>query len=139
MDSSFYFVSAGISLVINLLIAFVAWTFFSRYKRLGTALNRRNRSFRWKNEYPVITYAANGKQYMVHMDWAEKRRGHYKLGGSYKVCYVPADPGCCVVEEFRKAMQKTRTQSLIWAVVLGLVALNMLFGIVLQTIQLMMG
>ncbi|MCI8949565.1 MAG: hypothetical protein HFG49_05905 [Lachnospiraceae bacterium] len=154
MDSSFYLVVAGISLVFVLLIAFVAWTFFSRYKRLGTVLNRahemtktatgtiseivtvtrRNRSFRWKNEYPVISFAANGKQYTVHMDWAEKRKGHYDLGGTYKVCYVPADPGCCVVEEFRKTMQKTRTQSLIWTVVFGLVALNMLFSIILQTI-----
>lgn len=152
MDSSVALVSGAIVLVIVLLMAIGAWTFFRRYKSLASPLNRahemsmttdgtisklvtvyrRNRSFKWKNEYPVIAYQANGKDYTIHMKWAEKRQGHYQLGGKYRVCYVPADPGCSVVEEFRQQMQKARTQSLIWTVVLAFFAVNGLFGALSQ-------
>lgn len=154
MDSSVYLVSGAISLVFFLIIALVAWTFFRRYKNLNNALNRahemtmtadgtiseivtvarRNRSFRWKNEYPVISYTANGKVYTVHMNWAEKRAGHYDRGGKYRVCYVPADPGCCVVEEFRKPMQKARTQSLVWTVILALFGVGGIFNTIVMTL-----
>ena len=75
MDSSVALMSGAIVLVIVLLMAIGAWTFFRRYKSLASPLNRahemsmttdgtisklvtvyrRNRSFKWKNEYPVIT------------------------------------------------------------------------------------
>lgn len=148
MDSSFYLFVGAIVMVIGLLFAALAWTFFRRFKRLSTALNRahemtqtadgsiseivtvtrRNRSFRWRNEYPVIAYTANDKRYTVHLNYVEKRAGHYQTGGHYRVCYVPHDPGCCVVDEFRKQMQKARTQYLIWTVVFAFFTFNMIFS-----------
>lgn len=91
-------------------------------------VRRRNRTFRWNNEYPVISYQVNGKTYTMHITYAEKRKGKYNLGGSYNVRYVPSDPGCSVVDEFRKAMQKSRTSSLIGAVILFIFAFNTLCG-----------
>lgn len=144
MDSSFYIFSACITLVFGLLLAFLAWTFFRRFQKMNGLLNRahemtgtaqgriseivnvrrRNRSFRWTNEYPVISYTVNGKDYTVKLDFAEKRKGHYDLGGNYRVCYIPSDPSCCVVEEFRKPMQGNRTQAIIVTVLFAFFAFN---------------
>lgn len=148
MDSSFNLFTGAIIMVIGLIMAGAAWTFFCRFKNLSSALNRahemtqtangsiselvavrrRNRSFRWTNEYPVVSFPANGKQYNVQLSFAEKRAGHYTLGSGCRVCYVPHDPQCCVVEEFRKPMQRARTQYLIWTIVLCFFTLNCITG-----------
>ena len=155
MDSSFYLVCGAIVLVIALLFAAATWSFFRRFKRLSTALNRahemtakvegsisevvevrrRNRSFRWRNEYPVITYTVGGQTLTTRLDWAEKRRGYYTVGERQTVCYVPSEPSCCVVESFRSSMQRSRTQSLIWTIVLALLTFNCVFGAFTQTLS----
>ena len=144
MDSSFYLVSGGITIAFGLVLGLLAFSFFRRFKRVGNILNRahemtgsangrisniiavrrRKRTFRWTNEYPAITYTVNDKDYTVQLDFAEKRKGHYNLGGNYRVCYVPSDPSCCVVDEFRKPMQSNRTQSLIFAVIFAIITFN---------------
>lgn len=144
MDSSFYVTSGIIALVFGLLLAFIAWTFFRRFKKMNGLLNRahemtgtaegrisevvsvrrRNRSFRWTNEYPVISYTVDSKNYTVSLDYAEKRKGHYNLGGSYRVCYIPSDPSSCIVDEFRKPMQSNRTQSIVVTVIFAFFAFN---------------
>ncbi|MCB7319102.1 DUF3592 domain-containing protein [Lacrimispora sp. 210928-DFI.3.58] len=136
-----FFIIALFFFVIGLIV-------FSNFRRLGKILNRahemtgvtkgtisevvtvrrRNRSFRWKNEYPVISYQVNGKAYTTRLEFAEKRRGKYELGGSYTVRYIPSDPDCCVVDEFRKAMQRSRTSSLIGAVILFIFTFNTLIS-----------
>ncbi len=144
MDSSFYLASGGITIAFGLLLGILAFSFFRRFKKVSSMLNRAhemtgsahgrisniinvrrsNRSFRWTNEYPAITYTVNDKDYTVQLDFAEKRKGHYSLGGNYRVCYVPSDPSCCVVEEFRKPMQGSRTQSLIFTVIFAIITFN---------------
>lgn len=144
MDSSFYIASGAIALVFGLLLAFIAWTFFRRFQKMNGLLNRahemtgtadgrisevvnvrrRNRSFRWTNEYPVISYTVDSQNYTVSLDFAEKRKGHYNIGGSYRVCYIPSDPSQCIVEEFRKPMQSNRTQSIVVTVIMAFFAFN---------------
>lgn len=144
MDSSFNLFLGAVAIVIGLIMAGLAWYFFCKFKQLSAALNRahemtqtadgsiselvdvrrRNRSFRWTNEYPVVSFSANGKQYSVQMDFAEKRKGHYRLGSSCRVCYVPHDPQCCIVEEFRKPMQRSRTHYLIYVVIFCVLTFN---------------
>lgn len=144
MDSSFYVTSGIIALVFGLLLAFIAWTFFRRFKKMNGLLNRahemtgtavgrisevvsvrrRNRSFRWTNEYPVISYTVDSKNYTVSLDFAEKRKGHYDIGGNYRVCYIPSDPSSCIVDEFRKPMQSNRTQSIVVTVIFAFFAFN---------------
>ncbi|HBA69785.1 MAG TPA: hypothetical protein DCZ40_10585 [Lachnospiraceae bacterium] len=146
MDSSFYIASGIFTIVFGVLLGIVAFTFFRRFKKLSTELNRahemtaavsgtisevvsvrrRNRSFRWTNEYPVITYTVDSKNYTVNLEFAEKRKGHYNIGGIYRVCYVPSDPSCCIVDEFRKPMQSSRTQAIVWTVIFGILTFNFL-------------
>ena len=144
MDSSFYITSGLIALVFGLFLAFIAWTFLRRFQKMNGLLNRAhemtgtaqgriselvsvrrwNRSFRWTNEYPVISYTVDSKDYTVSLDFAEKRKGHYNLGGNYRVCYIPSDPSNCIVEEFRKPMQSNRTQAIVATVILAFFAFN---------------
>ncbi len=144
MDSSFYIASGALTIVFGLILGLVAFSFFRRFKKLSAGLNRahemtaevsgtisevvsirrRNRSFRWTNEYPVITYTVDSKNYTVSLEYAEKRKGHYNIGGFYRVCYIPSDPSCCIVDEFRKPMQSARTQALIWTVIFGVLTFN---------------
>lgn len=150
MDAGMLLVTGGIILVIALLIGMGAWTVFRNYKEQSRLLNRahemtgtanaviselvevrrRNRSFRWKNEYPVLSYQVNGKNYTVHLKFAEARKGKYSLGGEYTVRYVPGEPECCIVDEFRSKMQKSRTGNLIGLVVLVILLINILSSIV---------
>ncbi len=144
MDSSFYLVSGAIALVFGLLLAFVAWTFFRRFQKMNglsnrahemtgkaegrisevVSVRRRNRSFRWTNEYPVISYTVDSKNYTVSLDFAEKRKGHYNVGSNCQVCYIPSDPSQSIVEEFRKPMQSNRTQSIVVTVIMAFFAFN---------------
>ena len=144
MDSSFYLASGGITIVFGLLLGLVAFSFFRRFKKVNSLLNRahemtgtangkisevvsvrrRNRSFRWTNEYPVITYTVDSKDYTTQLDFAEKRKGHYDLGGNYRVCYIPSDPSCCIVDEFRKPMQSNRTQAIVFTVIFAIITFN---------------
>ena len=155
MHSTFYLVCGAIVLVIALLFAAATWSFFRRFKRLSAALNRahemtgktegyisevvevrrRNRSFRWRNEFPVIAYTVDGQNLTTRLDWAEKRRGHYTVGERQTVCYVPSDPSCCVVEAFRSSMQKSRTQALIWTIILALLTFNCVSGAITQMLS----
>ena len=143
MDSTFYLVCGAIVLVIALLFAAATWSFFRRFKRLKTEgyisevveVRRRNRSFRWRNEFPVIAYTVDGQNLTTRLDWAEKRRGHYTVGERQTVCYVPSDPSCCVVEAFRSSMQKSRTQALIWTIILALLTFNCVSGAITQMLS----
>ena len=152
MDSSFYIFSGCIAIAFGLLLAFLAWTFFRRFQKMNGLLNRahemtgtaegrisevvrvrrRNRSFRWTNEYPIISYTVNDKNYTVNLDFAEKRKGHYNLGGNYRVCYIPSDPSCCIVDEFRKPMQSNRTQSIVVTVIFAFFAFNCIVSALAQ-------
>jgi len=145
MDSSFYLFTGVICLVIGIVFALVAYSFFRRFKKLNDVMNsalemtatasgsisslekvrRRNRSFRWTNEYPIITYTVDGRSYTVSLDYAEKRAGHYSLGGDYHVYYNPSDPSCCIVDEFRKPMSRMRTQSIIMTVIFAFFTFNL--------------
>ncbi|MCM1181901.1 MAG: DUF3592 domain-containing protein [Roseburia sp.] len=147
MDNGVYIFTGIVALVIAAVVALLAFLFFRRFKKLNDLLNsaldmtgtaegtissltqvrRRNRSFRWTNEYPVITYTVDGRPYNVNLDYAEKRAGHYSVGGSYRVCYKPSDPSCCIVDEFRKPLSRVRTQNLVIMVVLALITLNAVF------------
>lgn len=148
MDSSYFITSGIITIVFGLFLGFLAWSFFRRFKQMSNALNRahemtgtasgyiselvdirqRNRSFRWTNQYPIIKYTVDAKDYTVKLDFAEKRKGQYDLGGNYRVCYVPSDPSCCIVEEFRKSMQRSRTQALVWTVIFAVITFNLVIG-----------
>ena len=118
---------------ISILFAVLVWYNFRNFRRRNELLNRahemtgnvdgyiselvtvyrRNRSFRWRNQIPVITYPVGDKDYVVKLDYVEKREGHFNIGDTYHVCYVPSDPSCSIVEEFRKPLQRSRTVSLI--------------------------
>ena len=150
MDAGMVLVTGGFILVIGLLIAAGAWSVFRNYKEQSQRLNRahemtgtangviselvevrrRNRSFRWKNEYPVLAYQVDGKNYTVHLNFAEARKGKYSLGGAYTVRYVPGEPECCIVDEFRSKLQKSRTGNLIGLVILVFFLVNILTSIV---------
>ena len=144
MDSSFYLASGGLTILFGLIVGVLTFSFFRRFKKVSSILNRThemtatangriseiinvrrsNRSFRWTNEYPAITYTVDNKDYTTKLDYAEKRKGHYSLGGNYRVCYSPSDPSCCIVEEFRKPMQSNRTQSLVFTVIFAIITFN---------------
>lgn len=152
MDAGVEVFALGVSAVIGILFAVFAFINFRNFRKrngiLGRAhemtgnvngtitdlvtVYRRNRSFRWKNEYPVITYRVNGKEYTVKLEFAEKRQGSYSLGESYRVCYVPSEPSCCIVEEFRKSLQSSRTRALVGTVVLCVFLFNIVFYIFTQ-------
>ena len=91
---------------------------------------RRNNTFRWKNEYPVVAYQIDGRDYTVKLEFAEKRSGPYRIGDTCQVRYVPAEPSCSIVEEFRKPLESARTRALAGAVILGLFFLNALFSLI---------
>ena len=144
MDSSFYLASGGLTILFGLIVGVLTFSFFRRFKKVSSILNRAhemtatgngriseiinvrrsNRSFRWTNEYPAITYTVDNKDSTTKLDYAEKRKGHYSLGGNYRVCYSPSDPSCCIVEEFRKPMQSNRTQSLVFTVIFAIITFN---------------
>jgi hypothetical protein len=152
MDSSFYLFLSVIFLIIGLLLAFAAWTFFRRFQNLNERLKRsaemtgavngsicelvtvyrRNRSFRWKNEYPILAYVVGGKEYKLKLDFAEKRMGHYSTGGSYQISYLPSDPSFCIAEDFRKNMNASKKSNLIATVLLAFFACNLLVSSLMQ-------
>lgn len=137
-------------LVLFLLLAawfFIVWRGYQKMNRVlnqahkltGTAegtvkklmsVTRRNRSFRWKNEYPVIAYTVNGQTYETEVAFAEKRAGSYDMNDRYTVCYLPEDPTVCIVEEFRSKMQSNSKQKLVGMVVLAVFMVNVIFTIV---------
>ena len=152
MDAGVQMVALGFTAVIAIVLAALAFVNFRNFKKRNDRLNRahemtgnangyitdletvyrRNRSFRWKNEIPVITYRVDGRDYKVKMDFAEKRAGQYSLGGSYHVCYIPSDPSCSIVEEFRKPLQSSRTRALVGTVALCLFVFNCICGTLMQ-------
>ena len=115
MDAGVQTLVMGVSAFLGLLFAALAFMNFRNFKKRSGLLKRAqemtgsvngrvselvtvrrsNRSFRWKNEYPVVSYQVNGKEYTVSLDFAEKRKGSYSLGETYRVNYVPSDPSCC--------------------------------------------
>lgn len=141
-----------IFLVIALAFALITWLLFRKYKSINAILNReremtglvrgsikevvkvsrRNRSFRWTNEYPVVSYVVDGKEYTSAINYAEKNSGYYRIGGTCDIHYVPNDPTCCVVEEFRKQLQKSRTSYLVGTVIVGFMTFNMLVSSIMQ-------
>lgn len=157
MDDSFYLFTYLIIFIIGLLLAAAAWTFFRRFQKLSNTLKRsgemtatangtikelvnvrrRNRSFRWTNQYPIIAYTVNGKEYTVKLDYAEQRSGYYVTGGSYPVSYIPSEPECCIVEEFRKKMNRAKTSNLVTTVIFGFFVCNILASTVMKLLGLM--
>lgn len=135
-------------LVLGIVFAALAWSCYKRYKNVSDLLKRegemtgfaegriselvevrrRNRSFRWVNEYPVVSFCVNGKEYTTTIECAEKRRGTYQLNGQCHIHYLSEDPSICVVDEFRKSMQSLKKSSLITIVVLAFLAFNCLFS-----------
>ena len=137
-------------------LLFIVWfvTLFTRYKKQNKALHRahemsasvegtitdlvrvthRNRSFRWKNEYPIITYTVNGKSYETALDFAEKRKGNYEMNARYQVYYIPEEPQICIVDEFRSKMQSSNRNYLIGMVVLAFFLFNIVFTAISELI-----
>lgn len=156
MDESFSVFMIGFMAVFDLFLLYAAWAAFRSYssvkkvlKREGemttvtegtiaevVAVRRRNRSFRWVNEYPVISYQVNGKTYTAHLTYAEKRRGKYKAGGSYRIHYVPSEPDCCIVDDFKKKMKQSNTATLISFAIAAFFAFNVTCSLILQLIEL---
>jgi len=139
-----------IFLVLDLLLVFFAYIVYRGYRALNKVLNRahemnektvgtvcelvtvrrRNQTFYWKNEYPIISYEANHVSYKTALEFAETRKGQYRVGDTYTVCYVADDPECCIVDEMRSKMQSARTRRLVGLVILAIFALNVLFSTV---------
>jgi hypothetical protein len=158
MDESFSVFMLGFMAVFTLFLLYAAWATFRAYssvkkilKREGemtavtegtiaevVAVRRRNRSFRWINEYPVISYQVNGKTYTVHLTYAEKRRGKYNAGGSYRIHYVPSEPECCIVDDFKKKMKQSNTAALISFAIVAFFAFNTTCGLILQLLELVL-
>ncbi len=135
-------------LVIGALLGFCTWKAFGAYQNsknilkksvemtstaTGTLSNlvtvrHRNRSFRWVNEYPEITYQADGMEYKTSLNYAEQRRGKYTLGTTYTVRYIPSEPTCCIVEGFEKKLKGSSRGNLIGAILLAFFTFNMLFA-----------
>ena len=152
MDAGVQTLVMGVSAFLGLLFAALAFMNFRNFKKRSGLLKRAqemtggvngrvselvtvrrsNRSFRWKNEYPVVSYQVNGKEYTVSLDFAEKRKGSYSLGETYRVNYVPSDPSCCIVEEFRKQLESSRVRALAGMVVLCLFLFNIVFSLLTQ-------
>lgn len=91
-----------------------------------TTVYRRNQSFRWRNEYPTITFHAEGIDVCIEAKYAEKSKGTYALGESYQICYVPGEPACCIIEEFRTKMQRSRKNKRIGFIILLILTFNLL-------------
>lgn len=139
-------------LVIALGFLLIVWLLFKKYKSINAILNReremtgmirgsikevvkvrrRNRSFRWTNEYPVVAYTVDGKEYTTAINYAEKNSGYYRIGGTCDIHYIPSEPECCVVEEFRKQLQKSRTSYLVGTVIVAFMTFNMLVAAITQ-------
>lgn len=150
MGSSFYIVTSLIMLVIAVILGFCARNCFRKYQKINQLLKResemsatttgtisdlvtvtrRNRSFRWKNQYPIISYQVNGQEYKVTLDYAEKRMGSYQMGGSYQIYYIPSEPENCIIDYFKKDTIKCRRSNLISTVLLAIFAVNLIFGII---------
>lgn len=131
-----------------LALVFIAWFYvvWRSYQKMNHVLNqshkltgntegttkelvsvyRRNRSFRWKNEYPVVAYTVNGHPYETAITFAEKRSGSYNMNDRYTVCYLPEDPSVCIVDEFRSQMQSSSKRKLVGMVVLVFFTFNIL-------------
>lgn len=157
MDIGVNIVACCMTAGISILFAVLVWYNFRNFRKRNELLNRahemtgnvdgyiselvtvyrRNRSFRWRNQVPVITYPVGDKDYVVKLDYVEKREGHFNIGDTYHVCYVPSDPSCCIVEEFRKPLQRSRTVSLIGVVILCMFLFNLLFSLVLELIKIL--
>lgn len=99
------------------------------------SVSRRNRSFRWKNEYPVVTYTVNGKEYETELSFAEKRKGSYDRNERYTVYYIPQEPEICIVDEFRGKLQSSNRNKLIGMVVLVFFIFNVVFTAISQLIS----
>lgn len=147
MDSSFNMTMGGLLLVIGAVMALCFYGVLYAYRKMNRVLNQahllsgqcqgtikelvvvkhRNRSFRWKNEYPLISYTVNGTEYETAIDFAEKRAGKYDPNAVYTVCYLPEDPSVCIVEEFRTKMQKSCKAKLVGMVVFGILTFNIVF------------
>lgn len=91
-------------------------------------VRRRNRSFRWTNEYPEITYQVDGVDFKTSLSYAEARKGKYTTGTYYTVRYVPSEPSCCIVNEFEKKLKQHRNGNLIGTIILAILTLNLLLS-----------
>lgn len=157
MGDSFNVFMYAIILVIGLLFGGSAFFFFRRFQKLNTLLQRsgemtataagtirelvnvrhRNRSFRWTNQYPVVGFTANGNEYKIGLEYAEQRSGYYTIGGAYSVSYVPSEPECCIVEEFRKKLNRSKSSYLLATILFAFFTCNILVSSVLGLLGLM--
>lgn len=89
-------------------------------------IRRRNRSFRWTDEIPVVSYTVNGQTYQLKLDFAEKRAGFYNMGGACQVRYVPSEPSCALVEDVKPMMKRVKNINLVTVIVLAFFTLNLI-------------
>lgn len=92
-------------------------------------IRRRNRSFRWTNEVPTVSYKVGDRVYKVELPEAEARVGTYAIGTPCTVHYITSEPDVCLVEEFEKKIKSSKTNRMIAAVLLGFFGCNTLMGI----------
>lgn len=141
-------VVAILFLLIALLLGMVAFTQLKIFKTLSDILKkesgmqqttvatvvempvirRSNQSFRWKNEYPVLSYQVNGKEYKYHANFAEKRKGYYQIGQTYQIKYNANEPEVCIVNDFLPTMKRTRIVGLVIGAIFALGTFNLIVG-----------
>lgn len=158
-DASFTLVMALIMLVVMALFVFIAVTQFRVFRRNSTLLKRksemmgnvtgqissveqvrrRNRSFRWTNEIPTVSYVVNGVKYDVEIDAAEARAGAYQVGKPCTVHYVLSEPDCCLVEEFEKKIKSQKNGALVATLLLAFFSCNIFFSVLGSLIAVLLG
>ncbi len=143
-------VMAVILAVFALLFGFVAYTLLRQYARVNTVLKREkemqdscratvvelvevrrsNQTFRWKNQYPILSYEVDGKEYRCKADFAEKRKGQYFVGEQYDIRYVREEPEVAIITEFLPIMKRTRIINMIVGALFTLFTFNLITGII---------
>lgn len=133
-------------LVLGVALGLAAWHFLRMWRDLGKVLkrraemtaslpgtiselkvvSRRNRSYRWKNEIPVVSYTLNGVLQTLEVPQAEDRAGRYRVGAPCTVLYVPAEPDCCLIQEFADKMASVRRSALVVGIIFAVLAFNLL-------------
>ena len=136
---------ASLFLLIALMLGIVAFTQLKQFEKIASILKkekdmqettvatvvetieirRRNQSFRWKNEYPILAYQINGKEYKYEATFAEKPKGKYQIGETYQIKYNANEPEICIVNDFIPTMKRTRTIGLVIGVIFALGTFNL--------------
>ena len=133
-------------LVLGAVLGLAAWYFLRMWHGLGKVLkrraemtarlpgtisdvkvvSRRNRSYRWNDEIPVVSYTLGGALQTMEVPQAEARAGRYRVGTPCTVLYVPGEPDCCLIEEFAGKMASARRNALIAGILFAVFAFDLL-------------